>query len=182
MAGEQTLHIRVSEATTVNLQVRFAGTPGPGGSSRDRIVLRVVEFVGTTPVFSLLDLAFIPGVGGPDRQDGSFSTTLQLMPGDGYLVYSAVESLDDDSITPNAPSPVAMMSYQLSLPGECDNIDFNDDGLFPDDQDLIDFLSVLAGGPCSTNTCNDIDFNNDGLFPDDNDLIAFLSVLAGGSC
>jgi hypothetical protein len=67
----------------------------------------------------------------------------------------------------------------------CDPIDFNRDGLFPDDQDLIDFLNVLAGGSCSTDPtpgCSDVDFNNDGLFPDDNDLISFLSVLAGGAC
>jgi hypothetical protein len=64
----------------------------------------------------------------------------------------------------------------------CDSIDFNGDGLFPDDTDLIDLLTVLAGGVCSTGTCGDIDFNNDGLFPDDTDLLAFLSVLAGGAC
>lgn len=64
----------------------------------------------------------------------------------------------------------------------CDSIDFNGDALFPDDQDLIDFLAVLAGGACSTEACSDIDFNNDGLFPDDSDLIAFLAVLAGGNC
>jgi hypothetical protein len=64
----------------------------------------------------------------------------------------------------------------------CDGIDFNGDGLFPDDSDLVDFLSVLAGGACSTGTCNDIDFNNDCLFPDDSDLIKFLSVLAGAEC
>jgi hypothetical protein len=65
----------------------------------------------------------------------------------------------------------------------CDSIDFNNDSLFPDDSDLIDFLSVLAGGPCSNDPdCNDIDFNNDELFPDDSDLIAFLRVLAGGEC
>ncbi len=65
----------------------------------------------------------------------------------------------------------------------CDSIDFNADGLFPDDNDLVEFLTVLAGGNCSPgNTCNDIDFNNDGLFPDDNDLIAFLRILAGGDC
>lgn len=65
----------------------------------------------------------------------------------------------------------------------CDSIDFNNDGLFPDDSDLVDFLSVLAGGVCSNDpNCNDIDFNNDGLFPDDNDLVAYLSVLAGGPC
>lgn len=68
-------------------------------------------------------------------------------------------------------------------PPECDLIDFNNDGLFPDDADLIDYIAVLAGGFCSAgNTCSDIDFNNDGLFPDDADLIAFLSVLAGGTC
>jgi formylglycine-generating enzyme required for sulfatase activity len=70
-----------------------------------------------------------------------------------------------------------------ALPPACDVIDFNADGLFPDDTDLLDFLSVLAGGSCSPgNVCNDIDFNNDGLFPDDEDLIAFLRVLAGGNC
>jgi hypothetical protein len=67
-------------------------------------------------------------------------------------------------------------------PLACDSIDFNGDGLFPDDSDLVDFLSVLAGGACSTQTCNDIDFNNDSLFPDDSDLLAFLRVLAGGDC
>jgi hypothetical protein len=54
--------------------------------------------------------------------------------------------------------------------------------LFPDDNDLVDFLNVLAGGPCSSPFCNDIDFNNDGLFPDDADLLAYLTMLAGGPC
>ncbi len=65
----------------------------------------------------------------------------------------------------------------------CDSIDFNADGLFPDDNDLVQFLSVLAGGACDNDpNCNDIDFNNDSLFPDDSDLLAFLRVLAGGNC
>lgn len=74
----------------------------------------------------------------------------------------------------------------------CDEIDFNLDGFFPDDRDLVDFLSVLSGGPCSTDPslpgnegldgCNDIDFNNDGLFPDDADLLSYLQVLSGGAC
>lgn len=64
----------------------------------------------------------------------------------------------------------------------CNSIDFNRDGLFPDDADLLDFLTVLAGGTCSTGNCDDIDFNNDSLFPDDSDLIALLVVLAGGNC
>ncbi len=72
----------------------------------------------------------------------------------------------------------------LPQPG-CNDIDFNNDGLFPDDSDLIDFLVVLAGGACSTDPtpgCDTIDFNNDGLFPDDADLLAFLNVLAGQPC
>jgi hypothetical protein len=76
----------------------------------------------------------------------------------------------------------AYLPCWLAPASTCDSIDFNGDGLFPDDSDLVDFLSVLAGGPCSTNTCNDIDFNGDGLFPDDSDLITFLRVLAGGEC
>jgi hypothetical protein len=64
----------------------------------------------------------------------------------------------------------------------CDSIDFNADTLFPDDNDLVAFLTVLAGGDCPTSACGDIDFNNDGLFPDDSDLVSFLTVLAGGNC
>jgi len=64
----------------------------------------------------------------------------------------------------------------------CDGIDFNGDGLFPDNQDLEDFFSVFGGGPCSTGACGDIDFNNDQLFPDNADLEAYLSVFGGGNC
>ncbi|HYF14293.1 MAG TPA: S8 family serine peptidase [Phycisphaerales bacterium] len=65
---------------------------------------------------------------------------------------------------------------------QCDSIDFNNDGLFPDNQDLEDFLNVFGGGACSTGNCNDIDFNNDGLFPDNQDLQAFFDVFGGGAC
>ncbi|HLP85592.1 MAG TPA: hypothetical protein VK157_14680 [Phycisphaerales bacterium] len=30
----------------------------------------------------------------------------------------------------------------------CDDIDFNNNGVFPEDQDVIDFFTVLAGGTC----------------------------------
>jgi hypothetical protein len=62
----------------------------------------------------------------------------------------------------------------------CDSIDFNNNGVFPEDQDLIDFLNVIAGSPCAT--CGDIDFNNNGVFPEDQDVITFFEVLAGGPC
>ncbi len=64
--------------------------------------------------------------------------------------------------------------------GCCDSIDFNGNGVFPEDQDVVDFLSVLAGETCAS--CNDIDFNNNGVFPEDQDVVDFLTVLAGGTC
>ncbi len=64
----------------------------------------------------------------------------------------------------------------------CDPIDFNGDELFPDTQDIADFLLVFGGGACPTTACDDIDFNNDGLFPDTLDIQAFLSVFSGGEC
>jgi hypothetical protein len=62
----------------------------------------------------------------------------------------------------------------------CDGIDFNNNGVFPEDQDVIDFFAVLAGSDCAA--CNDIDFNNNGVFPEDQDVIDFFTVLAGGEC
>jgi subtilisin family serine protease len=73
------------------------------------------------------------------------------------------------------------VNYQIR--GVCDSIDFNNNGAFPEDFDVIDFFNVLAGGPCSNDpNCNDIDFNNNGVFPEDEDVIAFFRVLAGGTC
>jgi hypothetical protein len=100
---------------------------------------------------------------------------------DGFF-YFAFSLKSSASATANITGNRASL-MRISVAAECDDIDFNNDNLFPDDNDLVDFLTVLAGGPCSPgNTCNDIDFNNDNLFPDDTDLIAFLTVLAGGSC
>jgi hypothetical protein len=61
-------------------------------------------------------------------------------------------------------------------------VDFNGNGVFPEDQDVIDFFDILAGGTCPTGTCNDIDFNNNGVFPEDQDVVDFFNVLAGGTC
>ncbi|MFO0830401.1 MAG: hypothetical protein U0637_01030 [Phycisphaerales bacterium] len=73
----------------------------------------------------------------------------------------------------------------LTPPAGCDSVDFNNDTLFPDTQDIADFLTVFGGGPCPTDPlpgCNDVDFNNDGLFPDTDDIAALLRVFSGGSC
>lgn len=64
----------------------------------------------------------------------------------------------------------------------CDPIDFNRDTLFPDVQDIADFLTVFNGGVCPTASCGDVDFNNDGLLPDTADVESLLGVFAGGPC
>ncbi|MFO0830350.1 MAG: hypothetical protein U0637_00775 [Phycisphaerales bacterium] len=69
-----------------------------------------------------------------------------------------------------------------SCPSQCDSIDFNGDTLFPDVQDIFDFIFVFAGGACPTGTCHDLDFNNDGLIPDSMDISALISVFGGGPC
>ncbi len=74
----------------------------------------------------------------------------------------------------------------LTVANVCDSIDFNRNTVFPEDQDVIDFFSVLSGGPCPYLTpvgvpC-DIDFNNNGVYPEDQDVIDFFNTLAGGSC
>jgi hypothetical protein len=68
----------------------------------------------------------------------------------------------------------------------CDSIDFNQNGVFPEEQDVIDFFRVLAGGICPyappVGQVCDIDFNNNEVFPEDQDIIDFFNVLAGGQC
>jgi hypothetical protein len=71
-------------------------------------------------------------------------------------------------------------NIEVCAPAGCDDIDFNNDEVFPDDQDVVDFFNVLAGASCPA--CNDIDFNNDEVFPDDQDVVDFFNVLAGGEC
>ncbi|MFY7894978.1 MAG: hypothetical protein ACOVP8_02000, partial [Phycisphaerales bacterium] len=68
----------------------------------------------------------------------------------------------------------------LPLACECNDIDFNNNGVYPEDQDVIDFFNVLAGASCTV--CDSIDYNNVGVFPSDADVVAFFSVLAGGPC
>jgi hypothetical protein len=80
----------------------------------------------------------------------------------------------------NLDHPTHYVAFDLPA---CDSIDFNNDGVSPDTQDLVDFLSVFGGGACSNDPlCNDIDFNNDGVAPDTEDIDDFLSVFGGGDC
>ncbi len=74
------------------------------------------------------------------------------------------------------------MSAPILVTVGCDTIDFNRDGLFPDIQDISDFLFVFAGGACPTTECGDIDFNNDTLFPSTEDVDVLLGVFSGAAC
>ncbi|HLP84493.1 MAG TPA: hypothetical protein VK157_09090 [Phycisphaerales bacterium] len=93
--------------------------------------------------------------------------------GDIALIASAV----------NAQGAARSVAVVASLaPSPCGDIDFNNNAVFPEDQDVIDFFNVLAGAPCPTLRCDTLDFNRNGSFPEDQDVIDFLTVLAGGSC
>jgi hypothetical protein len=64
----------------------------------------------------------------------------------------------------------------------CADVDFNNNGVFPEDADILDFFNILAGGACSTGNCDPVDFNQNDVFPEDSDILDFFAVLAGGSC
>ncbi|MFO0830813.1 MAG: hypothetical protein U0637_03110 [Phycisphaerales bacterium] len=70
----------------------------------------------------------------------------------------------------------------------CDSVDFNRDGIYPDIQDIIDFIRVYSGGVCEGQSagdppCNaDVDFNNDGILPDIDDIFSLIRVFSGGPC
>jgi hypothetical protein len=64
----------------------------------------------------------------------------------------------------------------------CNDLDFNTNGVFPEDADVVDFFDVLAGGDCPHVVFCDIDFNNNGVYPEDQDVVDFFNVLAGGEC
>ncbi|MFO0832891.1 MAG: hypothetical protein U0637_13750 [Phycisphaerales bacterium] len=79
-------------------------------------------------------------------------------------------------------TPIVNGTLAVIFTAGCDSIDFNGDGLFPDTDDIADFIAVFGGAPCPTGACSDIDFNNDGLFPDTDDITALIRVFGGGTC
>ncbi|HEX2839258.1 MAG TPA: hypothetical protein VHN77_14165, partial [Phycisphaerales bacterium] len=88
------------------------------------------------------------------------------------------------STTFNISSNASISASGVLVPQGCDTIDFNGDGLFPDTQDIADFIAVFGGAPCPTGPtqCGDIDFNSDGLFPDVADIESLVRVFGGGPC
>ncbi|HYF14909.1 MAG TPA: hypothetical protein VD971_07555 [Phycisphaerales bacterium] len=125
--------------------------------------------------------------------------------GGAFIVGQEVNQLPctDMSLTAtlNAGSYVAFMGAQFTGANNCDgvaerywmnmsiqgnscncDIDYNNDGLFPDNQDLQDYLDVFGGAACPSACCDSIDFNRDGLFPDNQDLQDFFDVFGGANC
>ncbi len=72
-------------------------------------------------------------------------------------------------------------TFNTFIPG-CDDIDFDNDGLYPTTSDINEILTVFGGGPCSTNNCDTIDFDQNCNFPDPGDIYSMLSVFSGGPC
>jgi hypothetical protein len=128
--------------------------------------------------------AFIPG--GLARWNGSSWISLGTgVSGDVYTLAALPNGdLGVGGSFLTAGSQAARYFGIWGLPPECrcDSIDFNNNGVFPENQDVIDFFVVLAGGSCSSANCNDIDFNNNTVYPEDADVIDFFNVLAGGEC
>ncbi len=94
------------------------------------------------------------------------------------------DSVDGPTVVAGGNTALTVAFIPASNPcgPSCDSIDFNGDTLFPDVQDITDFITVFGGGACPTGTCGDIDFNNDGLFPDTDDIGTLIRVFGGGSC
>ncbi|HLP84062.1 MAG TPA: immunoglobulin domain-containing protein [Phycisphaerales bacterium] len=87
-------------------------------------------------------------------------------------MYSVRISLACSTSVTTDPVPITISA--------CNDVDFNNNGVFVEDQDVTDFFNVLAGQECLA--CDDIDFNNNDVFPEDQDVIDFFNVLAGGPC
>jgi hypothetical protein len=154
--------------------VAFDNASGPGNWPQ-------LSFGSTTPRFRGTNTEAFAGANG-DLPEGTYYFAFALTVTEDIVSSTSdrwhVRGTSGSSIPLNA-----VFFTGTAVAAQCDSIDFNNDGLFPDDNDLVQFLSVLAGGACDNDpNCNDIDFNNDGLFPDDGDLVTFLRVLAGGPC
>ncbi len=96
--------------------------------------------------------------------------------------YISWQTSSSDSGSHRTLYPTISPAFIFVTGSACDSIDFNRDTLFPDVQDIADFLTVFSGGACPTTACGDVDFNNDGLFPDTGDVESILSVFSGGPC
>lgn len=152
------------------LEVDIAGIAA--GSGHDRLAVTGVATLGGT-----LHLAwasgYVPSV-------GDAFTILTTAAGGRTGTFDAVTNTELGYLVDVVYTPESVIVLVTGV--TCDSIDFNRDTLLPDTQDIEDFITVFAGGPCSTGNCGDVDFNNDGLLPDTDDIQALLRVFSGGPC
>ena len=147
----------LSQGTDIDTTMPLAMTPNNYGVAFQRTFGNMPPS-GPDPTLTSLNLRDAFGTWGFENIS-SYNFTIQL----------------NDNITP------LIFAYEtITIAPLCGDIDFNNNGVFPEDQDVIDFFNVLAGADCPT--CDDIDFNNNTVFPEDADVIAFFTVLAGGEC
>jgi hypothetical protein len=162
------LQLSSNDALNIELDAR-PGTP----ADTDRVTVSGQYQLNNAILNVSLAPGFVPTVG----DEYTIVNTFVLNPSQGTF----------GTVNYNVPSGVTFnVSYfpglvRLTVTATlCDTIDFNQNGVFPEDQDVVDYLAVLAGGTCAE--CNDIDFNNNGVFPEDQDVLDFFNVLAGGAC
>ncbi|MFO0830536.1 MAG: proprotein convertase P-domain-containing protein [Phycisphaerales bacterium] len=143
----------------------------------------VAAFANTTPDNTFQVILYENG-----NAEFRYGTILPEAPAGDYTIgYENIDGTDGGSIDASTlgggNTGLTLTATNTNPCGpQCDSIDFNGDTLFPDTQDITDFIAVFGGSPCPTGTCGDIDFNNDGLFPDTDDIGALIRVFGGGSC
>jgi hypothetical protein len=99
----------------------------------------------------------------------------------GFSITSPVLTVSPAIVQPGYSEFTAgTITFSRTPRTPCESIDFNNNGVFPEDQDVIDFFSVLSGAECATCSC--IDFNANAVYPEDQDVIDFFTVLSGGQC
>jgi hypothetical protein len=154
--------------------------------------LRLGLFRSTDEAVAEADLI---GPGFLDRA-GILSPIADLNMGGFKVQAVGAPAADTDAVNKNYVDSQQLADTKVSVAGRADLdflmynganwIDVNNNTVFPEDQDVIDFFDVLAGGNPATcdpvQGCNDIDFNNNGVFPEDQDVIDFFNVLSGGAC
>ena len=147
------------------------------GNNPDGLINSVVVVNNERVIVRESDGVDFTGDSNPDFFIGTFRDRCIFSP-DGFF-YFAFSLKSSAAATANTTGNRASL-MRVRAVAACDNIDFNNNGVFPEDQDVIDFFNVLSGATC--NECNDIDFNNNQVFPEDQDVIDFFNVLAGAEC
>ena len=170
------------EASEIDLNHRvfdFSAWLGGFGSEDDAALVIAVCADGQAQSLRT-DTLTGPSSVGRNFQTGLFfrSTSAAVPPGTRQVL---IQLIMNRVVGPYNHASADNISFLLR-PAPCSDIDFNNDGLFPDNADLEDLLRVFGGGQCSTGNCDPIDFNGDGLFPDNQDLEDFFEVFGGGVC